>query len=665
MAGSVFLVLIGNVLRAFRTKSLLDLAKHGKFGPQFRTLSLGYFFNLVLPLRAGELIRAYLLSRQLRISALFSLAVVLLDRLLDAALVAGVILVASQFTDIAPGGLALPAGLVLGGTALTLVVFALLVRQHGALMHIVWRGSSAFSPSLERRLRMEVWAVVNGFQQFFFSPRRVMRYLGLFGLSWAAYLGALGLLLTQVAPSFADHLPLNAVAPFLGPDAVFSLSSLPAYVDSLVGLFANTVPTATVAQSQQVAGLMWVVLNVPVALIGMVALFDRRLVARAEPDPQTGAANSLARSADRGDELKVFLDSFFRRDELAQALHELDVKGEIDLIRFYAGGSDAVTALIRTPAGTRVRKTVPIAFRDRLQTQYEWLQRHRNVPSIVRALGERTREDHYEIDLAYDPLSTSFFAYAHTHSLDDCCNVLRRVWEELYSSVYTLGDLGSFPELRDSYIQERLVARVELAAKEHDDLASALDSTAIRVNGSTYLNFHSVLAAITADQRCMADLACFRPSSATHGDLTVSNLLVTASGTPLIIDPSDDNQIRGPILDFARLLQSLWGGYEFLISDERPPVFTRADDTAPPEIAYLSLRSARYQELTAWLQDFAVENLSEEERRALPFHVGLFFGRVLTHRTIIDPYTVLTYFAKCVEFLNLYYRQYETPRSPK
>lgn len=656
---SAVLVLAGNVLRALRSKSLLDLARRGRFAPQLRTLALGYFFNLMLPMRAGEFVRAYMLARQLRISLLFTVTVVLVDRLLDVVLVSALILIAAPAT----AGLVRPAILILVAAAVALTVFMLLVRQNGTLMRLVWRGSTLFSPSLERRLRAAVWSVVHGFQQFLHSPRRVMRYLVLFALSWACYLGALVLFLSVVAPAFTDLLLVNVVAPFLAPEVVLVPSSFQTYVNGLVDFFALTAATASPVEAHRVAGLMWLALNVPIAIVGLASLFERGLVVRADPDPKTDAANSLARSADRGHELEAFLDSFFRRDNLAQALHELDVRGEIDLIRFFRGGSRAVTALIRVDGVTMVRKLVPITDQSQLKAQYEWLERYNTVPSIVRVLGARTRDDYYEIDLEFNPMASSGFSYVHTHSLAECHLVLEKVWETLYSRVYSIGEPSSYPDLLDTYIRKHLVARVEAAATQHEDLASALKPALIRIGGIDLLNFGTVLLAIRENPRCMADLGRFRRSPVVHGDLTIDNLLVDADDTPLIIDP-DSKDLRGPVVDFGRLFQSLWGGYEFLNSDDSPPAYTRADDTSRAEIAYLDLRSARYKELASWLWEFAAQKLTEEELRALPFHVGLFYGRMLTHRVLIDPRTALTYYAKCVEFLNVFYRQYQEPGAP-
>ena len=76
----------------------------------------------------------------------------------------------------------------------------------------------------------------------------------------------------------------------------------------------------------------------------------------------------------------------------------------------------------------------------------------------------------------------------------------------------------------------------------------------IVVNGREYDNFERVIERIQATEAAWRDLASYQESSAIHGDLTIDNILVDMSSRDvLVIDPSDDNQVRGPIIDFARL----------------------------------------------------------------------------------------------------------------
>jgi hypothetical protein len=69
---AILSVLAGNVLRAARTRVLLNFGRKGSLRRQFFALSAGALVNAAFPFRLGELYRARLISNQLQISSFFS-----------------------------------------------------------------------------------------------------------------------------------------------------------------------------------------------------------------------------------------------------------------------------------------------------------------------------------------------------------------------------------------------------------------------------------------------------------------------------------------------------------------------------------------------------------------------------------------------------------------
>jgi glycosyltransferase 2 family protein len=89
------------VLRAWRWQSLLAPIGATRFSVAFRTTVIGFAASFLLPARAGEVIRPYLLARRERLSATAAFATVVLERLLD--LVVVLLLFASFVFTAAPG----------------------------------------------------------------------------------------------------------------------------------------------------------------------------------------------------------------------------------------------------------------------------------------------------------------------------------------------------------------------------------------------------------------------------------------------------------------------------------------------------------------------------------------------------------------------------------
>ncbi|WP_029432601.1 lysylphosphatidylglycerol synthase transmembrane domain-containing protein [Blastococcus sp. URHD0036] len=662
--------LVGHVLRAARTKVVIDNVRRGSLAGQFRHLSIGYLFNVVFPFRVGEVVRSYLIAKTLRISFLYTLLAVVLERLIDVVLVSVAFLVfLAVIGNPGSGVLALTAASALVVALAAVVAFAAFVRENRFLMRMAWRASSWLNTDLENRARFKLWSVIFGFQRFSRQRRQVARYGVLALASWACYLAAALLVGAVVFTGLGGS---DAIAAAAAPAAAVSSGvgngEPGGYLEDIQGFLDGS----TDLEATQVivfAAATWVVSNVPVMVVAVVALFvnwARRTsapLAGAELAPSDRYVNKLGRDQDISGSMTHFLDSYFQRQHLSTVMHRLEVEGNVSLVRFFKGGSNAVTLLATNGSGELfVKKMVPTEYAHRLKNQHDWLAERGDHDQLVTVLREEQSTDHYAIDLEYRPSSVPLFEYVHEHQLAAGQAKIAEVWDYMYSRVYQIGALEHRPDVRDEYVTERFVLRVRTAAESHPALAEALKGDRIEVNGIELDNFDRVLARIQAHPDAWEDLATFRSSSNIHGDLTVDNILVDLpTDRVLVIDPSDDNQIRGPVIDFARHMQSLLYGYEFL-NDDEDPVLLGESEGGVPEITYRDARSARYAELADFVStEIMPRRLLPSEQRAVLFHVGLFYGRMLTHRVAINSGTVLKYYGACIQALNRFLDQYELP----
>ena len=84
IALSGMVTIVTMALRGLRWQYLLAPIGHARFVPAFRTTIVGFAASAVLPARAGEVIRPYLLARQEGLSATATFATIIVERLLDA-----------------------------------------------------------------------------------------------------------------------------------------------------------------------------------------------------------------------------------------------------------------------------------------------------------------------------------------------------------------------------------------------------------------------------------------------------------------------------------------------------------------------------------------------------------------------------------------------------
>jgi hypothetical protein len=120
------ITLIWIVVRSIVWRTLLQ--ERAPLGMVFLTLNQGYLLNNVLPLRLGEVARALLLSRKAHLGFLQVFSTVLIERALDVAMAAGVLL--SSLPFVVGGGFAWQAAALAGGlVVLGLFMLHLLARN--------------------------------------------------------------------------------------------------------------------------------------------------------------------------------------------------------------------------------------------------------------------------------------------------------------------------------------------------------------------------------------------------------------------------------------------------------------------------------------------------------------------------------------------------------
>lgn len=647
--------LVGHWFRAKRTKLVLDQAASSSMKFQFGALSIGYLFNTLLPFRIGELIRALLVARRLRISFLYTFVAIVIERSTDVIFL-GILIILGMI--LMPGArndeIVLVTIVVLLIALMVIFVLLFLKDENKHILSLVSRITGLFNARISNSFRFKAWSLIYGLQNFFNNPIHVRRYVFYACISWVCYFISAGIVATALLePAGLLELLASSVSPY-----IISFNPVDAASYRQLAIFLPQVFSQSALEIY--AKIIWIVLMLPMAAIGFISLClyrtgMQKVAKYAESDIYV---NKLLRHEDISQEFPAFLETYFKGNSLSRILHKIELNGELSLVKFFKGGSDAITVLALKGDSLFVKKIVPAEHTERLRVQYKWLKKYAGKKQIVDVLDEHRADDYYAIDLSYDPGHISLFEYIHTHSLAQSKKAIDDVWKYVTKNIYTLKKESYNPNERDVYIEERLMKKIKSAVVVNDDLSQIINDRQIKINGEIYDNFYEIMKKIKNNKQAWHDLAMYRKSTAIHGDLTVDNILMDINNhEPFIIDPSDDNQVRGPIIDFARHSQSLISGYEFLNNDDEP---VKAKEGKIKEINYHDRRSARYMQLNEYFQDILAQKyLTETERKTILFHTGLLYGRMLAHRVVINPHNTLKYYAVSVVLLNKFYNQYE------
>ena len=127
--------------------------------------------------------------------------------------------------------------------------------------------------------------------------------------------------------------------------------------------------------------------------------------------------------------------------------------------------------------------------------------------------------------------------------------------------------------------------------------------------------------------------------AAIHGDLTLENIICrTGEDTWYLIDPNTGNLHESPFLDYGKLLQSLHGGYEFMMMTPRVSVHEN-------RIEFTFTRSAAYDALFAEVRDYLNERFSPRQVESIFLHELIHWLRLMPYKINRDRKRAPMFFA--------------------
>ena len=660
VALAVALQLAGHIVRAKKAEYLFTPVKDNTVRFQFRALSIGYLFNTLLPLRLGELIRARIIAGGLDLSFSFSLAMIIIERAFDAAILGVTGLIILSVVGASDTGLFTYA---FGMTIVALIIGVILgvvVDRNTHLLGWIYRSTDLFKETIKHSSRFKVWSVIYGLQRTI-VPRRILHYVGLSLFSWLLYAASVFVLVQYF---FAGLKPAEKLLAVLAPYFGLALPSGPASLGTFSDVADSFTRSLNFAAGDTLTFnlLAWVVLILPIAAIGIVLLFvkTKETVWRHAPRQVSAASleNKLRRTEDISQEMSRFLENYFSGNTLSHVVHKAELRNDFRLLKYFKGGSDAITILASQNGQEVVKKIIPPEFEDRLKAQYDWLAARQNIKGIVQVLREEKAKDYYAIDLSYRADDEMLFEFMHHNPLNKSQAVMDEVWGYLSKSVHGKpGKLQAHTKQRREYIDKHIFGCLEKAAKVDPEIMRAAQPESLIINGHEYDNLYQIMKKIERHPEAWKDIATYKETPVVHGDVAVDNILVSQTdGHALLIDPAPDgNIISGPVFDFGKNMQSLYCGYEFLLRDEDPVYLTDANI-----INYRSHSSAQYNQLCEYVRTkLAPKYLSRAEQRAIIFHAAALHIRRLKHQVYYNPSNVLKFYAVGVKTLNDFLAQYE------
>ncbi len=277
---SMIVFLVSFIFRAVRWHYILYEVRNVSFMPLFSSIMIGFMANCIFPVRLGEFVRAYIISKYARISKTTSVASVLLTRMFD-----GFAIIAIWLGLVIVLGYKKSESIWMAGFigviiyAITGVLFILFYRNHKATSRLFERFFALFSLRVAVKVRRGIDKFVKG-MGVLKSPRRILMSFILSLCVW----GTIVLSTWMVIESFHFSEIMPYYTPFIVTALVAIGISIPSSPSNLGTFEVSSVLAVKISNSSVTSGealtfsiLLHLSQLIPVIILGFVFMWISHL----------------------------------------------------------------------------------------------------------------------------------------------------------------------------------------------------------------------------------------------------------------------------------------------------------------------------------------------------------------------------------------------------
>ena len=231
------------------------------------------------------------------------------------------------------------------------------------------------------------------------------------------------------------------------------------------------------------------------------------------------------------------------------------------------------------------------------------------------------------------------FDYAHSMPKENAWKFIKKATECLENSLYKVNQRPADKATIDEYIKSKVNKNLDkiMNAKY---LKRLMEYDKIIINGRSFHNLPYYLPYLSEEH--LYDIFKNDTYSEIHGDLTIENIICTrnADGEDdfYIIDPNTGNIHDSSNLDYGKLLQSIHGGYEFLMA-------TKNVSIEKNRINFVFTKSEAYTYLYDMLDKYMRENFEEERVKSIYYHEIIHWLRLMPYKIEKNGKRVLLFYA--------------------
>lgn len=613
---------LAHFIKILRWRLFIEIYEEPRNRNLIQALSLGYLINLFFPFRViGDFFRAIYSGKKMKNSYSLSFSTVIVDRILDIITV-GILFYIFYVFSIYNKQIekSFRFYMLFSVLIISLIILFYFLKRYIKIISL--KVASLFNTNIELNILKFMWALIWNFKDIFLKINK-FKILIITALMWLLY-------------TFSYYL-----------FSLFLLSQNYNFrlVDIFFLLFSKDIfGTDFLLIEKKVSIFFYIYMITPIIIMLLISKFFMIKTYSKKNHREIEDYFNLFPNQDNKEKLE-FLRKYFLDKDKSYIDNYLKINQKITIIRDFSAGSNATTMLCMKKDEIFYRK---YSFEDteKLYEQVEWIIENKKkklpLPEIIRR--EKTNNYCY-YDMLYKPTSIPLFEYIHSTPFEETWemieNILKKLEEVLYTNKLRKADTESINKYIDLKVRDNIT-------KIYDSkiLKKLLRYDEVIINGKSYKNLSYYLKYLSKEY--LYDIFRDDIYSDIHGDLTIENIICnlnTMEEKYYIIDPNSENINNSANLDYAKILQSIHGGYEFMM---------RTYDISVEEnqINFLFIKSQAYSYLYKKLNEYMNSKFEKEKIRSIYFHEIVHWLRLMPYKLKKDGKRALIFYSGLLMVLN-------------
>ena len=617
---SIFFMIMGHIFKIKRWGLLISVYEKPVEYNLLNAMTLGHTLNTVFPIRIGDIVRIIWAGKKLKNSYSFSLATVIADLYIDFITVGAIFF----FSIISRKGIyyleKIPYYYAFIFIFIIPITF-LVIMWKKYIKSFVKKVASIFNERIELSLLYITYLCFTSIKDIFQKINKLKFIFLTFGI-WTSYIISYSLFAKFMQKKGENY--------------------------SIFDIFSKLFSGASLYNIEKKILPYWIIyLLLP---LGICLLFSLVLYVLVKKEnfyyrqtlPQINSRERLA-----------FLKTYFSNENRENIRAYLEINKDVLIIEDISAGSNASTLIIMKKDGTLFFRKY--AFNDdgiKLKKQIEWIEKHFDDIPLPIIVEKEEGYNYVTYDMKNLGNSIGMFKYIHTMPLKESWNILKKALEDI-QRLHKRNLRESNEKDIEQYIKSKVVDNLKIILTESKYIKNLEKYKSIFVNGvelPTLRNYDKIL-----NIEYLKSIFNDDKYSDIHGDLTIENIIGIIDNNIenlvgkkydeyYFIDPNTGNIHDSPFLDYAKLLQSLHGNYEFLMNVSEIKIEKNY-------INFMITESDAYVQLYQKYYSYLKEKFSNRDIISIFYHEIIHWLRLLPYKIKKNDKLAVVFYTKLLKII--------------